>query len=116
MSNFDFGKNIIIFGIDNSSLIHVVNRKNIILNLRKGSTQGLEDPTITPEVNYFANITESEETLCLSLRYNKSNRFLYGKSVKICQLKANDSKIKPYSLYLGNISKYFTVDNMKKQN
>ena len=115
MSNFDFGKNIIIFGIDNSSLIHVVNRKNIILNLRKGSTQGLEDPTITPEVNYFAK-TESEETLCLSLHYNKSNRYLYGKNVKICQLKANDSKIKPYSLYLGNISKYFTVDNMKKQN
>ena len=30
------------------------------------------------------------------------------------QFKAKDSKIKPYSLCVGNISKGFPVDNMKK--
>ena len=30
------------------------------------------------------------------------------------QFKAKDSEIKPYSLCLDNISKYFTINNMKK--
>ena len=30
------------------------------------------------------------------------------------QFKAKDSEIKPYSLCLGNISKDFTIDNVKK--
>ena len=33
---------------------------------------------------------------------------------KICQFKANDSKIKKISLSLGNISKDFTSINMKR--
>ena len=34
--------------------------------------------------------------------------------VKIYQFMAKHSKIKPYSLCLGNISIYFTVENIKK--
>ena len=30
------------------------------------------------------------------------------------QFKAKDSQIKPHPLYLGNISKIFTIDSMKK--
>ena len=30
------------------------------------------------------------------------------------QFKAKDSEIKPYPLFLRNISKHFTIDNMKK--
>ena len=33
----------------------------------------------------------------------------------IYQLKSKDSEIKPYPLCLGNISKYFAIDNMKKK-
>ena len=31
------------------------------------------------------------------------------------QLKEKDSEIKPHLLYLGNISKDFTINNMKKK-
>ena len=31
------------------------------------------------------------------------------------QFKAKDSETKPYPLCLGNISKDFTIDNIKKQ-
>ena len=34
--------------------------------------------------------------------------------MKIYQFKAKDSKIKDYTLCLGNISKDFTINNMKK--
>ena len=40
---------------------------------------------------------------------------LYANGKKIYQFKAKDSVIEPYSLWLGNNSKYFTVENTKKQ-
>ena len=39
----------------------------------------------------------------------------YANDVKVCQFKAKDSEIKPYSLRLGNISKEFIVDDMTKR-
>ena len=39
-------------------------------------------------------------------------QFLYANGTKIYQFNAKDPKIKPYPLCLGNISKYFLLDNM----
>ena len=50
----------------------------------------------------------------LSLHYNGSNSFLYVNTVKICQFKTKDPEPKPYPLYLGNFSKDFPLNNMKK--
>ena len=55
-----------------------------------------------------------EKRFVLSLRYNGSNSFLCINSTKIYQFKAKDSELKDYALYLGNISKAFTINNMKK--
>ena len=41
--------------------------------------------------------------------------FLYVNATKIYQFKANDFEIKKYPLCLGNTSKDFTANNMKKQ-
>ena len=46
--------------------------------------------------------------------YKGRGIFLCGNDVKIYQFKAKTSEIKTYSLCSGNISKDFTVDNMKK--
>ena len=40
--------------------------------------------------------------------------FLFANATKIYQFKAKDSKIKTYPLYLGNISRHFTANNMIK--
>ena len=40
--NGKFGQNVIIFGVDMSSSVHVDNKKKDILILGKGPTQGLE--------------------------------------------------------------------------
>ena len=50
-----------------------------------------------------------------SLYYNESDSFLFVDATKIYQLKTKDSEIKKYSSCLGNISKDFTIDNMKKK-
>ena len=46
-----------------------------------------------------------KEKNSLSLHYNVNNSFLYAKGVKIFQFKVKDFEIKPYLLYMGNISK-----------
>ena len=50
----------------------------------------------------------------MSPDYNGSNSFLFVNATKIYQFKANDSEIKDYALCLANISKDFTINNMKK--
>ena len=69
--------------------------------------------TMTAEAKYPINITKSNERFVLSLQYNGS--FLFANATKIQQLNTKDSEIKKkYSLCLGNVSKDFTIDNMKK--
>ena len=41
--------------------------------------------------------------------------FLFVNATKVYQLKANDSEIKDYALCLGNVSKDFTTNNLKKK-
>ena len=108
----EWGKNVVIFGVENSSPRHT-NRKNDILVLGEGPKDGLNDTAITVEAKYSGNITKSRKKVCLSLYYNATNKFLYN-GVKIYQLKAKGSEIKQYPLCLGNASKDFTVDNMIK--
>ena len=51
--------------------------------------------------------------MCISLPYNGSNN-LFAYATKIYQFKAKKSEIKDYALCLGNISNYFTIDNMRE--
>ena len=44
---------------------------------------------------------------------NGGNSFFYVNGAKLYQFKARSSEMKQYPLRLGNISKDFTVDNMK---
>ena len=96
--------------------VHVDNKNKDILILAEVLPQGLDDFTITAEAKYPINITQSGKYIMLNLHYNGSNSFLFINAVKMYQIKAKDSKIKPYSLCFGNrkTSTYFTIDNIKK--
>ena len=50
----------------------------------------------------------------MSLHYNKENSYLFVNSTEIRKFKSKDSEILANSLYLGSISKDWSVDNMKK--
>ena len=64
--------------------------------------------------NFLFILHNQERKFILSLHYNESNSFLCVNVVKMYQLKAKDFEVKPYLLCLGNISKDFTTDKMKK--
>ena len=64
-----FGKDVIIFGVDMSSSVHVDNKKKDILFTGEVPTQRLDDTTLTAEKKYSINFTEHNNKFCLSLHY-----------------------------------------------
>ena len=108
-----FGRNVITFGVDMSSSVHVDNKGKCILISCEGRTQGLEH-TLTAEKLYSINFTENNKKFCLSLHYNGANSYLLVNSTEIHKFKARYSEIIGSPLCLGNISKDWSVGNMKK--
>ena len=104
-------KNVIIFWADMGSSVPIDNKNKNILILGERPPQGLNDTTLTAEAKYPINFTQSRKKFVLTLDYNGSNRFLFVNATKIYQIKAKDSKIKEYSLCLGNILNDFTINN-----
>ena len=109
------GKNVIIFGADLKSSVYINNKNKEILILGEGPTQGLDDTTLTAEAIYSINFTQPRKRFILSLHYNGNNSFFFVSATKMYQFKVKDSEIKYYTLCLGNISKDFTINNMKKK-
>ena len=59
----EFGKIVIIFGADMSSLMHIDNNKKDILILDKGPNDTLDDTTLTTEKEYLMNFIEQQNKL-----------------------------------------------------
>ena len=97
-----------------SSSSHIDNKKKEELVLGKGPTQELEH-TLTAEKMYSINFTVTKKKFCLSLHYNGANSYLFVNGTEIYKFKAKDSEIVEAPLYLRNISKEWSADNMKKQ-
>ena len=93
-------------------LQRLITGKNILI-LGKGPTQGLEH-TLSTEKMYLINFTEHNKKFCLSLHYNRANSYLFVNGTEIDKFKAKHSEIIVTPLCLGNISKDFTGDNIKK--
>ena len=96
-----------------SSSTKIDNRKKDILILGKGPTQGLEH-TLSAEKMHSINFTEHNKKFCLSLHYNGANSYLFVNGTEIYKFKAKDSEIVATPLCLRNISKDWSVDNIKK--
>ena len=87
-----------------SSSIHIDNKKKDILVLGRG----------TAEKMHSINFIVTKKKFCLSLHYNESNSYLFVNGTEIIKFKAKDSEVVASPLCLGNISKDWSTDNMKK--
>ena len=108
------GRNVNIFVVDMSSSVHVDNKNKDILIFGEEPTRGLDNTTLTAEAKYPINFTQRNKRFVISMHYNGINSFLFVNATKIYQFKAKTSEIKDYALCLGNISKDFTNNNVKK--
>ena len=63
---------------------------------------------------YPINFTVTKKKFCLSLHYNGADSYLFVNGKEIVKFKAKDSEIVASPICLGNISKDWSADNMKK--
>ena len=99
------GKNVIIFGADMSSSVHIDKKNKNTSILGEGPTQGLDVITLTAEPKYPINFTQLGKGFVLSLHCKGNNSFSLVHATKKYQFKGTDSEIKYYTLCLGNILK-----------
>ena len=69
----EFARNVIIFGVNNSSSSHSVNRKNSFLILGEGLTYGINGSLGSPQKKFNITFTIGNTNVCLSLYYNAKN-------------------------------------------
>ena len=63
---------------------------------------------------YSINFTVTKKKFCLSLHYNGGNSYLFVNGTEIYKFKTKYFEIVASPLCLGNISKVWSTDNMKK--
>ena len=108
-----FDRNVVIFGVNMSSSAHVDNKGKDILILGRGPTQGLGEHSLAAQKMYSVNFTDHRKKCCLSLHYHGANSYLFANKTEIIKFQAKDSNIIATPLCLGNISKDWSVDNIK---
>ena len=96
------------------SSVHIDNKEKGILSLGKCPTQGLEH-TLTKGKMYSINFTEYNKKFCWILHYNGANSYLFVNGKEIHKFKAKNSEIITTPLCLGNNSKDWSADNLKKK-
>ena len=97
-----------------SSSPHIDNKGKDILIPGKDRTQGLGEHSLTAEELCSINFTKENAKFCLSLHYNGASSHLFINGTELSKFKAEDSEINAYPLSLGNISKDWSVDDIKK--
>ena len=63
---------------------------------------------------YSIYSTVTKKKFCLSLHYNGTNSYLFVNGTEIIKFKTKTSEIVTTLLSLGNISKDWSINNMKK--
>ena len=75
IGNINNGRNVLIFGIHESSLVHTNNKANKIFIMGDGFVQGINDMTLYAEKIYSQIFTQPNKKFVLSLHYNDNDSY-----------------------------------------
>ena len=75
--NINNGRNVIIFGVHENSLIDANNKANNIYIMGDLFVQRINDTTLYAEKIYSRNFTQPSTKFVLSLHYNGDNSYLF---------------------------------------
>ena len=102
------GRNVLIFGVHENSLVHVNNKANNIYVMGDLFVQGINDTTY---IIYSQNFTAVNKKFVLSLHYNGDDPYLFVSGKQELKFKAKDDQIVKEILCLGNASDDWTAAN-----
>ena len=114
IGNIKNGRNVLIFGVHENSVIHSNNKANNIFIMGDGFVQGINDTTLYAEKIYSQNFTAVNKKFVLTLHYNGNNSYLFVNGKRELKFKAKDDQIVKEILCLGNISDDWTTGNAQK--
>ena len=114
MGNINNGRNVLVFGVHENSVIHSNNKANNIFIMGDGIVQGINDTTLYTEKRYSQNFTAVNKKCVLSLHYSGDDSYLFINGKQELKFKAKDDQIVKEILCLGNISDDWTAANAQK--
>ena len=116
--NISNGKNVLIFGVDESSLVHANNKANNIYVMGDLFVQGINDTTLYAEKIYSQNFTQPNKKFVLSLHYNAygngDDSYLFVNGQKELKFKVKTRQILVKQLCIGNLSDDWTTSESEK--
>ena len=112
--NINNGRNILIFGVHESSLTHTNNKDNNIYVMGDLFMQGINDTTLYAEKVYSQNFTQPNKKFVLSLHYNSNKSYLIVNGKQELAFKAKNEQMQIVKLCLGNLSSDWTTAESQK--
>ena len=102
--NISNSKNVLIFGVDESSLVHANNKANNIYVIGDLIVQRINDTTLYAEKIYSQNFTQPSKKFVLSLHYNHNDSYLFVNGKQELKFKAKIDFFLKKKLCIGNLS------------
>ena len=98
------GRNVLIFGVHQSSLLHSNNKAINIYVMGKGFVQGINDTTLYAEKVYSQTFTQLNKKNALSLHHNDDNSYIFVNGKQELKFKCKTDQLVKEKLCIGNIS------------
>ena len=114
IGNINDGRNIIIFGVDEDSVIHTNNKANNIFIMGDGFVQGINDTTLYADKMYSQNFTQPSTKFILRLHYNGDDSYLFVYGKQELKFKAKTESLVREKLCIGNISDKWSTSESEK--
>ena len=114
IGNNNNGRNVLIFGIDESYVIHSNNKANNIYVMGDGIVQGINDTTLYAEKLYSQNFTQPSKKFVLSLHYNGDDSYLFVNGKQELKFKCKTESLVKEKLCIGNLSDKWTTSESEK--
>ena len=112
--NINNGRNVLIFGVYESSHTHSTNNANNIYVFGDLFVQGINDTTLYAEKVYKTNFTVPNVKFVLSLHYNGDNSYFFVNGTQELKFKAKASQILKEKLCVGNLSSNWSNSESQK--
>ena len=114
IGNINNGRNVLIFGVHEDSVIHANNKANNIFVMGDAFVQSINDTTLYAEKIYNQNFTPPSTKFVLSLHYNGDNSYLFVNGKQQLKFKAKTESLVREKLCIGNISDKWSTSESEK--
>ena len=108
------GRNALIFGVDESSVVHSNNKANNIYVMGDLFVQGINDTTLYAEKIYSQNFIQPSKKFILSLHYNGDDSYLFVNGKQELKFKCKTESLVKEKLCIGNLCDKWTTSESEK--